>query len=245
MLRQAGTTPPVPTRPGVGFRPTMLLKPAGTRPEPAVSVPSANGTWPVRHHIGRARAGAAADALAVEGCWAPRHRASACRPGRWRTGRGWSCRRRSHRRRAAAAPRWRARWRAGGEGRAGRGGGQAGHVDVVLDGEGHAEQRLRLEHRGAVAEQARVAGVGLGHQGFVGQQRDPGLLGLLRLLGQEAQHQLPHRHGACAQRLLQLRQSAWFDHRCPVVVHAFLYARWLAEGVPVAGLVCLSPASAA
>src|SRR3954471_24179461 len=46
MLRQAGTTPLVPTRPGVGFRPTMLLKPAGTRPEPAVSVPSVNATSP-------------------------------------------------------------------------------------------------------------------------------------------------------------------------------------------------------
>ena len=32
--------------PGVGFSPTMLLKPAGTRPEPAVSVPSAKLTSP-------------------------------------------------------------------------------------------------------------------------------------------------------------------------------------------------------
>src|SRR5450631_3437480 len=46
MLRQAGTTPLVPTRPGVGLRPTTLLNPAGTRPEPAVSVPSANATSP-------------------------------------------------------------------------------------------------------------------------------------------------------------------------------------------------------
>src|SRR5204862_7680473 len=46
MLRQAGTTPRVLTRPGVGFRPTMLLNAAGMRPEPAVSVPSANGTSP-------------------------------------------------------------------------------------------------------------------------------------------------------------------------------------------------------
>lgn len=30
----------------VGFSPTMLLNPAGTRPDPAVSVPSANGTRP-------------------------------------------------------------------------------------------------------------------------------------------------------------------------------------------------------
>ena len=45
-VRHAGTTPFMPMRPGVGFSPTMLLKPAGTRPEPAVSVPSANGTSP-------------------------------------------------------------------------------------------------------------------------------------------------------------------------------------------------------
>ncbi len=45
-VRQAGSTPAVLTRPGVGFRPTIWLKPAGTRPEPAVSVPSENGTSP-------------------------------------------------------------------------------------------------------------------------------------------------------------------------------------------------------
>ena len=44
--RQAGTTPVVLSRPRVGLRPTMLLKAAGTRPEPAVSVPSAKLTRP-------------------------------------------------------------------------------------------------------------------------------------------------------------------------------------------------------
>ena len=43
---QAGTTPSVLSKPGVGFRPTMLLQPAGTRPEPAVSVPKAKLTNP-------------------------------------------------------------------------------------------------------------------------------------------------------------------------------------------------------
>src|SRR5882724_187661 len=38
--RQAGMTPLALTRPRVGFSPTMLLNAAGTRPEPAVSVPS-------------------------------------------------------------------------------------------------------------------------------------------------------------------------------------------------------------
>ena len=44
--RQAGTMPDMLTRPLVGFSPTMLLNPAGTRPEPAVSVPSENETSP-------------------------------------------------------------------------------------------------------------------------------------------------------------------------------------------------------
>ena len=46
MLRQAGSTPAVLTRPGVGFSPTSWLKPAGTRPHPAVSVPNAKAAWP-------------------------------------------------------------------------------------------------------------------------------------------------------------------------------------------------------
>jgi hypothetical protein len=43
---QAGTMPRVLSKPRVGFSPTMLLKAAGTRPEPAVSVPSAKLTSP-------------------------------------------------------------------------------------------------------------------------------------------------------------------------------------------------------
>ena len=44
--RQAGTTPLVPTSPRVGLSPTIPFIAAGTRPEPAVSVPSANATSP-------------------------------------------------------------------------------------------------------------------------------------------------------------------------------------------------------
>jgi hypothetical protein len=44
--RQAGTTPAALTMPCVGFTPTVAVKPAGTRPEPAVSVPSAKLTCP-------------------------------------------------------------------------------------------------------------------------------------------------------------------------------------------------------
>nr|BFE70734.1 hypothetical protein GCM10020092_040350 [Actinoplanes digitatis] len=45
-LRQAGTTPSVGTRPRVGLIPTMPWKAVGTRPEPAVSVPSARSAMP-------------------------------------------------------------------------------------------------------------------------------------------------------------------------------------------------------
>ncbi len=44
--RQAGTTPVFGTRPFVGFTPTRWFSAAGTRPEPAVSVPSAKSTVP-------------------------------------------------------------------------------------------------------------------------------------------------------------------------------------------------------
>ncbi len=45
-LRQAGTSPCVLQRPLVGFNPTRWLIAAGTRPEPAVSVPKAKPTRP-------------------------------------------------------------------------------------------------------------------------------------------------------------------------------------------------------
>ena len=92
-LRQAGTTPRVLTRPGVGFRPTMLLKPAG-------HAAGAGGVGAERErHVAardddrRARARAAADAVGGEARCSAGRTASACRPGRSRTGRGWSCRR--------------------------------------------------------------------------------------------------------------------------------------------------------
>src|SRR6185295_14883123 len=45
-LRQAGTTPAALNSPRLGLSPTVLVKAAGTRPEPAVSVPSAKPTCP-------------------------------------------------------------------------------------------------------------------------------------------------------------------------------------------------------
>ena len=44
--RHAGTMPVAEIAPTVGFSPTMLPNAAGTRPEPAVSVPSAISTIP-------------------------------------------------------------------------------------------------------------------------------------------------------------------------------------------------------
>ena len=44
--RQAGTIPLVLTSPRLGFTPTVPVRPAGTRPDPAVSVPRANVTSP-------------------------------------------------------------------------------------------------------------------------------------------------------------------------------------------------------
>src|SRR5512142_1070867 len=45
-VRQAGTRPAVEIMPRLGFSPTILLSIAGTRPLPAVSVPSDSGTSP-------------------------------------------------------------------------------------------------------------------------------------------------------------------------------------------------------
>ena len=62
-----------------------------------------------RHGDGRARARAAADAIGRRRCAGSAGRtASACRRGRWRTGRGWSCRCTPHRPRSVARPRSRA-----------------------------------------------------------------------------------------------------------------------------------------
>ena len=44
--RHAGTIPRAEKLPTVGFSPTMFPNAAGTRPDPAVSVPSATGTIP-------------------------------------------------------------------------------------------------------------------------------------------------------------------------------------------------------
>jgi hypothetical protein len=46
IVRQAGTRPCVLQRPLLGLKPIRCWNAAGTRPEPAVSVPSAKGTSP-------------------------------------------------------------------------------------------------------------------------------------------------------------------------------------------------------
>ena len=154
--RQAGTTPAVLSSPRVGFRPTRLLNAAGTRPEPAVSVPSAErapAPWPPRPP---------SPSSSRRRCSARRRRsstrrtASACRPGRWRTDRGSSCRSRiapaSSSRCTTVADRARhvGKRRTAGRGR------HAGDVDVVLDRERHAgERQRRIDARGARDGRAR------------------------------------------------------------------------------------------
>ena len=139
-VRQAGTTPWVEIRPRLGFSPTILLRPAGTRPEPAVSVPSASGTSPAatataepeldppgissaieqipRHAIGRAHADQAGGEL-VEIGLADDERAG----------------------RAQARHRGRIVRRLIAEGRTGRRRRHAGDVDIVLHRDGNAIKR--------------------------------------------------------------------------------------------------------
>ncbi len=64
-VRHAGTSPAFEIRPRLGFRPTMLLSIAGTRPLPAVSVPSASGTRPADDRDGRSRTRAARHEIAA------------------------------------------------------------------------------------------------------------------------------------------------------------------------------------
>ncbi len=156
--------------PGVGFRPTMLLKPAGTRPEPAVSVPRAKGTSPratttaepelepplmrsaasaaARPAVGRAGADQAGGELVEVGL------AHADRTGIDQL---------LHRRGVLQRPRL--------EGRAGGGGGEAGDVDVVLDRERHTEQGQGLHCRGAVGEGRGAQVEDLELRGKLGRRR--------------------------------------------------------------------------
>ena len=142
--RQAGTTPSVLNRPGVGFRPTMLLKPAGTRPEPAVSVPSAKLTRPGGDGDRRARTRAARNERRIERV--ARHavgRAHADQAGGELVevgladddGAGLD----------QALHDLGRLLRLVGEARAGGGRRQAGDVDIVLHREGHAVERQPVD----------------------------------------------------------------------------------------------------
>ena len=144
--------------PGVGFTPTIPHSAAGTRPDPAVSVPSANGTSPVATTTAEPELDPPAMNSGIERvATRPVAAASGCRRGRWRTGRGWSCRRRPRPRRAGARPPVRESVGHVGELGTAGGGRHAGDVDVVLHRERHAgerevgargEQRRRSRRRG-------------------------------------------------------------------------------------------------
>ena len=141
--RQAGTTPLVPTSPRVGLSPTIPFSAAGTRPEPAVSVPSANDDQAGRDRDRAARAGPAGDQVAAEHALAaPVRGAGAGQAGGELVQVGLADDDRAGVEQPAHAVRVPGRGVA--ERRAGRGGGQPGDVDVVLDRERDAEQRRQL-----------------------------------------------------------------------------------------------------
>ncbi len=139
-VRHAGTMPAFEIMPRLGFSPTMLLSMAGTRPEPAVSVPSASGTSP-------AETATADPELDPPGMRSLQHRIDGNAIGRADAdeaggelveigladddGAG------------GAEPRHRGRIARGhvGEGRAGGGGRQSRNVDIVLHRDGNAIQR--------------------------------------------------------------------------------------------------------
>ena len=124
----------------MGFTPTTLLNAAGTRPEPAVSVPSEKLTSPLRDRDARTGARAARNVTLVE-----RRGARAVRRARAdQAGRELVEVRLADRNRAGVdQPRHRRRARSGHvrEGRTARRGRDAGEVDVVLDRERDAEER--------------------------------------------------------------------------------------------------------
>jgi hypothetical protein len=127
--------------------------------------------------------------------------------------------------------------------RTGRSGRQSGDIDVVLDGEQHAEQRLLVPQRRADLAQPRIAGVGDGEQFSACAFGDPGLRRSACLLADEAQDQRAHRDRAFAQCVSQLRQGAWFRrHRfSPRFCACLLVCKIKAGAVPGATRDALLP----
>ena len=151
----------------------------------------------------RARARAAADAVGGERAARPRRRASACRPGRSRTGRGWSCRRRRRRPRSASATQcaWAARssetpgrprsWRRP----------ATSMLSLTANGTPKSGIVRRSSRRVAAARGARFERCDLAHDAVTVDQRDPHPRRALRLeaplQGQErlARRGVAHRCG--------------------------------------------------
>jgi len=146
------------------------LKAAGTRPEPAVSEPSEKAHLARRDRDRRARARAAGNIVGIE--WIARHAVGRAHPDQAggelvevgladHDGAGLD-----------QAPHHLGR-ELGliGETRAGGGGRQAGHVDVVLHRERDAVERQRIDLAAPLVEP-----VGLGAQDRFGDARDPDLV---------------------------------------------------------------------
>ena len=89
--RHAGSTPEVEIRPLVALTPTMPLNAAGTRPEPAVSVPSASATSPEATATPEPELLPPRDVQRRVDARGRRRTGCGCRPARWRTGPCWSC----------------------------------------------------------------------------------------------------------------------------------------------------------
>ena len=136
-----GRRRPPADRPRVGFTAAMPLRAAGTRPEPAVSVPRAKGTLPCGDHHRRARARPARHPAGVpEGVAGAVGRAGADQAGGELVEVGGADRQGAGRHQPGD-DRGVGGGGAGGVARAARGGGQAGDVDVALHRERDAPER--------------------------------------------------------------------------------------------------------
>ena len=173
--RHAGTTPAVRhEQPAVGLQPDDAVE--GRRHPPrarrcrcrARARPAPWRRRPPSPSSSRRRCSAGRSTLRAR-----RSAASACRPGRWRTGRGWSCR-------CTTAPASSSRCTTVGgalghvgEGRAAGGGRQAGDVDVVLDRERHAGERQRRPTGSGVHRPGRAGSPSRGEAADPGLRLDP------------------------------------------------------------------------
>ena len=137
----AGTTPSLGRRARRGLQADQPTQRGGDPSRTGGVGPQRERHLAARHRHRRPRARTPGDVLGHRGgCDTVRTAVTGCRPGRWRTGRGWSCPRRRRRRRAGAAPP--VAFASGTYAKAGQAAvvGKPRDVDVVLHRERHAGQ---------------------------------------------------------------------------------------------------------